>query len=569
MVQATSIPQQVIDKLNAASKQLAGGNGTPVGESLKIVYSDRGPENPFAPKPASVGGITAYSGDYWGTFSLEKFANAGSLTYTHEDAWGWLEYLEKFNPRNFRYLDENVRIWAYYEDYDNWQDTYGIDAVLAVYHSGHGGMTSDGRFHVPLGADWGGLGTTAWSNQMGLGNEQVRYIFWSTCLSCRVLGGHTPMRTWRPANLGFRMLFGYETVSYDYPDYGKYFWEEWNKNKSFSTAFLDASWRISHRQAPAVVACGATKDEAINRLFNERIFEWGAVSRNWWWWRWYNVATSATFARPLNQKLPSQLLVAELEPARVDGNYVRSILSKYSLGIGMPQEVLASPDGSFSLKEGNQRLSFESDGSYEIQFSQPNRNNTEPISLQRATNIAQDFVQQHGLDPQGLLLDGIRLACEAGGSEEVSGQVEGPYTTETMVEFTQAINGLPVLLPGKGSLSVSIDNDGTVTGIRNSTRRIARLLDRPKNSPMAPGTETPLEASLDPQRLLTDAWSEQMRNWIIRGKMPVSYTVVPGTYEIGYALKGNEAILIARQDIEVDCGSGYQKRYAIEVPLLQ
>lgn len=568
MVQSPHIPQQVIDEFNATSKQVAQENEPSVDQSLKIVYSDRGPDNPFAPKPASVGGITAYSGDYWGTFSLEKFASAGSLTYTHEDAWGWLKYLEKFKPRNFRYLDQNVRIWAYYEDYDNWQDTYGIDAVLAVYHSGHGGMTSDGRFFVPLGANWGGQGTTAWSNKMRLGNEQVRYIFWSTCVSCRVLGGHTPMRTWYDAHRGFRMLFGYETVSYDNPNYGKYFWEEYNKNKSFSTAFLDASWRISHRQAPAVVACGATKDEAINRLFNERKFEWGAASRNWWWWRWYNAATSASLARPLNQKLPSQLLVAELEPNRVNGNYIRSLLAKYSLSIGMPQEVVASPDGTFYFKQGNQRLSVESDGSYEIQFCQPNRNNTEPISLERATDIAQDFIRQYGLNPQGMLLDGIRFACEAGGSEDAGYQTEGPYTTETMVEFTQAINGLPVLLPGKGSLSVSIDNDGTVTGVCNSTRGIAGFV-RPKNSPMAPGEDNPLEAQLDPERMLADAWSERMRNWIVSGRMPVNYTVVPGTYEIGYALKDNEAMLIARQDIQVDCGGGYQKLYSIEVPLLQ
>ena len=106
------------------------------------------------------------------------------------------------------------------------------------------------------------------------------------------------------------MLFGYETVSYDNPNYGKYFWDEWRKGKSFSKAFLDASWRISHRQAPAVVACGATKNEAINRVFNERKLYWGAVSRNWWWWRWYYAASSATAARAFNQdrRLPASLL---------------------------------------------------------------------------------------------------------------------------------------------------------------------------------------------------------------------------------------------------------------------
>jgi hypothetical protein len=566
MVQTPSIPQNLIDELNAASKKLEKPS-QPNGGLMTIVYAAKGAESPLAVAPA---GKEAYSGDYWGTFSLEKFADAGSLSYTHEDAWGWLEYLEKFQPRNFRYLDENVRIWAYYEDYDNWQDTYGMDAVLAVYHSGHGGMTSDGKFHVPLGADWGGQGTTAWSDQMRLGNEQARYIFWSTCLSCRVLGGHNPIRTWSPANLGFRLLFGYETVSYDDPNYGSAFWKHWNQGKSFSTAFLDASWYdVSHNQAPAVVACGATEEEAKDRLFNERLFYWDAVQTSWWWWRWYYAANAATLSRSLNQKLPQELLVAELEPSTVDSNYVSSILAKYNLGIAMPQQVLASPNGIFYFKEGERRLSFESDGSYEIAFARPNRDNPNQISLSMAADLARNFVRQQGLEQEGLILNGIRLGCEAGASKAESNSLKGPYVTETVVEFTQVINDLPVLLPGKGSISVSIDNDGRVTGIRNSTRRIARLTDRPKNSPMAPGEAQPFSASLNPERLLADAWQERMRDWLVRGRMPVSYSVVPGTYEIGYAIKGNEAILVARNDIEVDCGGGYLKRYAVEVPLLQ
>ena len=51
--------------------------------------------------------------------------------------------------------------------------------------------------------------------------------------------------------------------------------------------------------------------------------------------------------------------------------------------------------------------------------------------------------------------------------------------------------------------------------------------------------------------------------------MPVGYTTIPGTYEIGYVIKGNEAIVVAKNDIEVDCGNGYFKRYSIEVPILE
>jgi len=569
--------EKLARELNSASQQLDAELGGEVSEPsekvMRIVYSDRGPESPFESAPAAKKGVKAYSGDYWGAFSLEKFHSASSLRYTHEDAGGWLKYLEKFHPRNFWYGDKNVRIWAYYEQYDNWQDTYGMDAVMAVYHSGHGGMTGDGRFHVPLGSPWGGLGTTAWSDKMRLANEQVRYIFWSTCVSCRVLGGHSPRRTWRPANnpdnnKGFRMLFGYETGSVDNPNYGSAFWTQWNKGKSFSTAFLDASWYdISNRQAPAVVACGATKDEAKNRVFNERKLYWGAVSHNWWWWRWYYAASSATADRALNQDLPSEIMIAELQPRVVDGNYVNNILAKHNVGIGLPKEVQAGPDGIFSIQEGDMRIAFEGDGSYELQFTRPNLENTDQISMQKAVNTAQDFVQQHGLDQEGLTFDRIMLSNEGGGEEE--GPIEGPYVNETVIQFTQQINGIPVLLPGKGCVSVTVDNDGTVTNLKNSTRSIDRLTERLKNAPAAPDEETPIGDFSDPEQLLAEAWQEHMKDWIVKGRMPVQYTIVPGTYEIGYAIKENEAILVARNDIEVDCGGGYLKRYSIEVPIFE
>jgi hypothetical protein len=60
-----------------------------------------------------------------------------------------------------------------------------------------------------------------------------------------------------------------------------------------------------------------------------------------------------------------------------------------------------------------------------------------------------------------------------------------------------------------------------------------------------------------------------MKDWIVKGRMPVQYTIVPGTYEIGYAIKGNEAIFVAWNDIEVDCGDGYLKRYSMEVPIFE
>lgn len=60
-----------------------------------------------------------------------------------------------------------------------------------------------------------------------------------------------------------------------------------------------------------------------------------------------------------------------------------------------------------------------------------------------------------------------------------------------------------------------------------------------------------------------------MKDWVVRGSMPVQYKIIPGTYEIGYAIKENEAILVAKNGIEIDCGNGYLKRYSVEVPICE
>ena len=72
---------------------------------------------------------------------------------------------------------------------------------------------------------------------MRLGNEQANTSS-GRHVSLRVFDGHSADPHLGRANLGFRMLFGFETVSADDPDYGRLVWDEWNRGKSFSTAWL-------------------------------------------------------------------------------------------------------------------------------------------------------------------------------------------------------------------------------------------------------------------------------------------------------------------------------------------
>jgi hypothetical protein len=69
------------------------------------------------------------------------------------------------------------------------------------------------------------------------------------------------------------------------------------------------------------------------------------------------------------------------------------------------------------------------------------------------------------------------------------------------------------------------------------------------------------------EQRLGASWAQQMGRWAIRGQMPVGYSLVPGTTEVGYAIDGDQAGLVATREIEVDFGQGLFKRYRIEAPL--
>jgi len=554
--------------------QITLGDKLTEGETPDVSSQTTENENPIE------GGVEAGvrgGANLYGACSIEVGCGCsfGTLRYTHEDAQGWLDYVKQFTPINFWYKDCGVKPWIYLEPYDNWQDTYGVDAVRAFYHSGHGGMDANGVFYLPMSAPWGNEGCTVISSDPDLQwgcPERVRYIFLSTCLSLRVLEGHNPIRTWHPSNRGWRMLFGYETVSWDDPNYGKFFWEEWRKGKSFSASWLDASWRIAHDQAPSVVACGATAEEAQNRVFNERYFYPDCVSRNWYWWRWYYASREA---REPQLVLPQHLMIARIQSVAAARQSARTLAERFQMDIKIPAEIATSRDGSYRVTAGEKSIAYGRDGSIEVRLAKPNLANYTPLATQRATEIAQKAVLRYGLDQEvPVVFDRVLLVTEGGGTTDGSGKLEGPYTTGTIVQLRQVVNGVPVITPSAGTVRISIDNDGTVTDVHSSVRTVEQLSTRSIRSVSEPTPEGVVTPKMTPEptnyeQLLANEFSKQLAPWMAKGGggMPLEFTTVPGSTEIGYDIQGDEAILIARKAVEVNFGSGYRKRYWVTVPL--
>lgn len=508
----------------------------------------------------------------YGGCSVQHFdpgTGAGDLFHTHEDAGGWLGYVGQFDSPNFYFQDGNVQVWEY-NQYDDWQDYYGVDAVRAFYHSGHGGMDANGVFFAPLGGAWSGE-DWARSDQMNAGDEYLRYLFWSTCFSCEMLDGQDPIRTWGASNRGLRMLFGFQSTSVDSGDYGRNFWSEWNSGKSLSQAWQDASLAITANQQPSSFACGATQHEAADRLFNERLLYAEQVSRAWYWWRWAGNAPGAS--RP-HLNLPARQRRADLAPSRLGVDAVTELLARYSID-ARPSELPTGTTRAMVLTGRGGRLALRPDGGHEVTFAEPDRTSgaaARPAAELRA--VTDQALAAYGLTSAELAFDRVQHTFQAGGTDEGSGTRVEPSVAESTVLYRQLIDGVPVVSRHAGQMRVSVDPSGTVTRIADSRREVGELHER-LHAPrvLVSGDGSPIVSPRasepgDVERVLRDAWQRQLRQLSAGGPLPDRSSPVPGSTEVGYSVRGDAAVLVARREVEAVTGA-FTKRHLVEVVLAQ
>jgi hypothetical protein len=302
-------------------------------------------------------------------------------------------------------------------------------------------------------------------------------------------------------------------------------------------------------------------------VFNERYFYAPQASTAWWWWRWYNAAASA--AREVNRTVPADLRIALLAP--VGSHSVQAIAQRFDVD----SDGRLIQDGVVSLSAGPRTVSVSPDGALSARLAEVNRGNRTPLARREAVSVAESAVRRYAFDADApLLLDRVVEIKEAGGRAAGDGQIEGPFTTATMVQYRQVVNGLPVITPSAGVVRVVVDNDGTVTDIYSRTRVIDALSNRPHTTPVEPpppGTTaaTGEPAAEDPDAALAGAFANVLRGSIARGATPMGYSIVPGSTEIGYDIRGSAAVLVARRAMELEFEDGYRKRYWLNAPLFQ
>ncbi len=442
--------------------------------------------------------------DMVGTTSVQDFQGTQAQLYnTHASADGFRNYFTTWYTPNFARRDSAVSVWLFHDfsgyNYDLWNSggtDYGVDGVRVMWHDSHGGMSSTNNFVTSMGANWSGKGWNASSGSMALGgnyysyaDERLRYMFWNTCNSVMVSGGHDPYSTWGVRSKGIRMVFGYETVSIDSPNYGKYFWEEWNKGKSLSTAWMDASWRINTRQSPSVVAFGANQTEATDRLYNERYMYNGAVYNYWGQWRWYyarsaastivgdtastNLSDDQTDSRQKTLQMPARAQARQVAERGNSNDEVLELSRSFGINLNDTSLIQERPSGIRAVKANNATLVVEQNGNFELLLDQADTTATSDHEvddaelLRRATELAGELSVLKG---QEYRVSMIRDTKESGGFE---GFTATTRTVEKTIIIDQMIDGVAFVDPEAGHLEITFDaHSGQATRLRSSLRQI-------------------------------------------------------------------------------------------------
>jgi hypothetical protein len=413
-------------------------------------------------------------------------------------------------------------------------------------------------FDAPLGNKWDNRDWAS-STNMAFANEKLRYLFWSTCFSLRVSGPDNPARTWwNPNKGGLRMMFGYETTSGDDPNYGKFFWEEWKTGKTFARAFLDASWRISHDQVPVVMAAGANQSEAVNRLNTERFFDKAPVSKGWYQWQWIGTLPSRSFASEIN--VPKQRGGIILSNKFAEDEFIAKLAHEVGATKKEAATMLLDANGNRIMASKDVHTTVNNRGALNIYLGKANVENTTLLDESAAIKIAQDFINglelNKGID---LALGNIRHKFTCGGTMKGSGTLETPSTVETIVQFRQTHQGVKSVNSDHGLIAISVDNDGRIINVYDSTKLVLGETDKqPLKAPSPPDPKGGVHESIDAQ------FNRKFDKIVPDGKNRTTIL----REAVGYDFSSNLGAVVHQKDVEVDFGRNIKKRYKVRVPIV-
>jgi len=447
-------------------------------------------------------------------------------------------------------MDDDVREWRYNHEFDNWQDRLGMDSVKVFYHHEHSGMAADGRFVAGMGRTWNDT-LQADSSRMSFGDQRLRYLLIHGCDSLQMHFGQNPFRTWAKPKKGARMIFGFDGLTYDVDGTGAGFFREWNTGKSFSQAWQDAALGTLTNHRPASTACGATAEEAQERLWNERLFNGGAVSDSWYWWRWAGpIPIEVQLGIPIPRMPPLNL---QLGLRGRDARTAAKLADRFGVRPLLARTASPEPDvyGQDPPSLDGPRLVLLADGSYQAFLAEPDRS-AKSVEADSIKAIADRTVREMALDVE-LTFDGLTATHHAGASR--SGHQQKETIGNFSAHYRQLHNGIPAARGGDGHLTITLDPSGKVYAIADRTVRVVEAVEaRPSR-----GSDHDAEASL------TKA-EKALRRALEDAPCKSHLHVVPDSTDVGYRYDRGSAVAVVRRHVEVRTGD-YAIRKILEVIL--
>lgn len=156
-------------------------------------------------------------------------------------------------------------------------------------------------------------------------------------------------------------------------------------------------------------------------------------------------------------------------------------------------------------------------------------------------------------------LGNIRHRFTCGGTLKGSGVLETPSAIETIVQFRQAHNGIESVNSGHGLIAVSVDNDGRVVNVHDSTKAVLGETGKrtsKTSSPRDPYGETDLS--------LEDQFSKKV------DKLTAGGDGKPSTIRevTGYDFSGNLGTVVHQKDVEIEFANHLRERYKVRIPLI-
>jgi hypothetical protein len=203
-------------------------------------------------------------------------------------------------------------------------------------------------------------------------------------------------------------------------------------------------------------------------------------------------------------------------------------------------------------------------GALNICFGKANIKNTTLLDERKALKIAQQLIGDLDFDKGIELQPGhIRHRLTCGGTMKGSGKIEDPAAVETIVQFRQSHKGVESVNSDHGLIAISIDNDGAIINVYNSTKAILGESDKPRSIIPSP-----------PEKVTAGAASTQAQfDKAVSGILSRRSNAKAGTggqtkvlsEKVGYDFSGKLGLVVHQRDVDVVIDRNLRKRYKIRI----